>query len=161
MTQIYTRQAQSFLIPNSGLYRRPPPHLVMPYMVRMSGAIRSTDMANRTAAVKMVQANMMTAWAVIHRAMRPYFFKDIQPVIEGWPQAGIHLPDMADNEHVHQAMHFCLDVIVDLDRLTMLLQAEAGDEESATIFECWNAVNRATSRVRGLEGRIKSGKGFS
>ena len=66
MTQIYTRQAKSFLVPDDGLYKRPPPHQLIPYMVKMSGAIRSTSMDHRKGAIKMVQENMMLALSLIH-----------------------------------------------------------------------------------------------
>lgn len=162
MTLIHSRQAQSFLVPDDKLYKRRPPHQIIPYMVRMSGAIRSTSMHNRTGAVKMVQANMLEAWAKIHRAMRPYFFMPIDGVVANYPCTPIALPSLEDMPQIHTAMHFCLDVLVDLDRLTMLVQSDAncveGDE---TIFGCWNAVYRATGRSEGIERRIKSGKGFN
>ncbi|MCF5460863.1 hypothetical protein, partial [Pseudomonas syringae] len=90
MTLIYTRQAQSFLVPDLGLYKRGPAHQLIPYMVRMSGAIRSTSMKNRTAAVKMVQVSMHEAWAKIHRSMRPYFFQDIEPVLDVLEEVRAH-----------------------------------------------------------------------
>lgn len=161
MTHIYTRQAQSFLVPDDGLYKRPPPHQLIPYMVKMSGAIRSTSMQNRTGAIKMVQANMKEAWASIHRAMRPYFFKPIDGVIAEYLGTPMPIPDLSDKQHIHVAMHFCIDVLVDLDRLTILVQSDPDSTDGAeTIFACWNAVYRATGRVDGLEKRIKSGKQF-
>lgn len=161
MAQIYTRQAQSFLAPDVGLYRRPPPHQLIPYMVKMSGAIRSTSMQHRTGAIKMVQANMNEAWAQIHRSMRPYFFTPIDAAIAGYPGTPMELPDLSEKPNIHSAMHFCLDVLIDLDRLTILLQSDPDAEEfEATIFSCWNAVWRATGRVDGLVRRIESGKAF-
>lgn len=161
MTQIYTRQAQSFLVPDEGLYKRPPPHQLIPYMVKMSGAIRSTSMENRKGAITMVQANMMQAWASIHRAMRPYFFKPIDEVVAAYQGKPMPLPDLSDKQHIHAAMHFCIDVLVDLDRLTILLQSDPDAVDGAeTIHACWNAFYRATGRVDGLEKRIKSGKQF-
>ncbi|HBO2935410.1 TPA: hypothetical protein L4R50_000406 [Pseudomonas aeruginosa] len=161
MTLIYTRQAQSFLTPDDGLYKRPPPHQIIPYMVRMSSAIRSTSMANRTGAIKMVQANMNEAWAKIHRALRPYFYNPIGELLAQYPAAPIELPNLDDMPHIHASMHFCLDVLEDLDRLTVLIQADTNATDGAdTIFNCWNAVYRATGRVEGIERRIKSGKGF-
>lgn len=161
MTHIYTRQAQSFLVPDDGLYKRPPPHQLIPYMVKMSGAIRSTSMQHRTGAIKMVQANMMEAWANVHRSLRPYFFKPIEGVLAAYQGNAMELPDLTDKQHIHQAMHFCIDVLVDLDRLTMLVQSDADATDGADIiFACWNAVYRATGRVDGLEKRIKSGKQF-
>lgn len=161
MSLIHSRQAQSFLVPGDALYKRRPPHQIIPYMVRMSSAVRSTSMNNRTGAVKMVQANMLEAWAKIHRAMRPYFFMPIDDVLANYPSSPIELPSLDDMPHIHSSMHFCLDVLVDLDRLTMIVQSDAdavdGDE---TIFGCWNAVYRATGRSEGIERRIKSGKGF-
>lgn len=161
MTQIYTRQAKSFLVPDDGLYKRPPPHQLIPYMVKMSGAIRSTSMDHRKGAIKMVQENMMLAWASIHRAMRPYFFKPIDDVIAAYVGTPMPLPDLKDQQHIHAAMHFCIDVLVDLDRLTILVQSDPDATDGAeTILACWNAVYRATGRVDGLEKRIKSGKQF-
>lgn len=161
MTHIYTRQAQSFLVPDDGLYKRPPPHQLIPYMVKMSGAIRSTSMQHRSGAIKMVQANMMEAWAGIHRAMRPYFFKPIDEVVAAYQGNPMPLPDLADKQHIHEAMHFCIDVLVDLDRLTILAQSDQDATVDAdTIFACWNAVYRATGRVDGLVKRISSGKQF-
>ncbi|HDS1721818.1 TPA: hypothetical protein QEM58_000369 [Pseudomonas putida] len=161
MTQIYTRQAQSFLVPDDGLYKRPPPHQLIPYMVKMSGAIRSTSMDHRKGAIKMVQENMMQAWASIHRAMRPYFFKPIDEVIAAYAGTPMPLPDLDEKQHIHSAMHFCIDVLVDLDRLTILVQSDPDATDGAdTIHACWNAVYRATGRVDGLEKRIKSGKQF-
>ena len=41
------------------------------------------------------------------------------------------------------------------------IQADTDAADGAdTIFNCWNAVYRATGRVEGIERRIKSGKGF-
>lgn len=162
MTQIYSRQAQSFLVPDLGLYKRPPAHQMIPYMVRMSGAIRSTSMNNRSGAIKLVQANMHEAWAKIHRSMRPYFFKPIDELLEAYPGNPIELPDLAEKPNIHEAMHFCFDTLVDLDRLTVLVQSDPSVEDSSdVVFACWNAVYRATSRVEGLENRIKSGKAFN
>jgi hypothetical protein len=162
MTQIYSRQAQSFLVPDTGLYKRTPPHQMIPYMVRMSGTIRSTPMHHRSAAIKLVQANMHEAWAKIHRHLRPYFFQQIDDVLERYPGSSIELPDLADKPNIHEAMHFCFDTLIDLDRLTVLLQSDPSIEDSSdVVFACWNAVCRATSRVEGLENRIKSGKAFN
>lgn len=161
MSHIYTRQAQSFLVPDDGLYKRPPPHQLIPYMVKMSGAIRSTSMAHRAGAIKMVQANMNEAWARIHRAMRPYFFKPIDEVIAAYQGSSMELPDLSEKPNIHTAMHFCIDVLVDLDRLTILVQSDPHAVDGAeTILACWNAVYRATGRVEGLEKRIKGGKQF-
>lgn len=162
MATILSRQAKSFLVPDNGLYKRPPAHQIIPYMVRMSGLIRSTSMSNRTAAINMVQAGMYEAWAKIHRAMRPYFFTPIDSLLAAYPSEAMELPNLSDMPHIHQAMHFCLDVLVDLDRLTVLMQSAPDAQETAdTVFSCWNAVYRATSRVEGLEKRIKSGKAFN
>lgn len=162
MSQIYSRQAQSFFVPDDGLYKRPPPHQLIPYMVRMSGVIRSTSMNNRAGAIKMIQANMNEAWAKIHRAMRPYFFKPIDPVMAAYAGTAMGLPDLADKPNIHPAMHFCLDVLVDLDRLTVLVQSDPDAADgSETVFNCWNAVYRATGRVEGIEKRIRSGKAFN
>jgi hypothetical protein len=161
MTQIYTRQAQSFLAPDEGLYKRPPPHQLIPYMVKMSGAIRSTSMQHRAGAIKQIQVNMNEAWAQIHRAMRPYFFRPFDEVLASYKGSPMELPDLNEKPNIHAAMHFCLDVIVDLDRLTILLQSDPTAEGAAdTIFSCWNAVYRATGRVDGLVRRIESGKAF-
>ncbi len=161
MAQIFTRQAQSFLVPDDGLYKRPPPHQLIPYMVKMSGAIRSTSMQHRTGAVKMVQANMNEAWSQIHRCLRPYFFKPIDDAIAAYPGSPLSLPDLSENPKIHSAMHFCLDVLIDLDRLTILLQSDPEAEDAAdTIYSCWNAVYRATGRIDGLVRRIESGKAF-
>lgn len=161
MSHIYTRQAQSFLVPDDGLYKRPPPHQLIPYMVKMSGAIRSTSMVHRAGAIKMVQANMNEAWAKIHRAMRPYFFKPIDELIAAYQGSPMELPDLSEKPNIHTAMQFCIDVLVDLDRLTILVQSDPNAVDGAeTILACWNAVYRATGRVEGLEKRIKSGKQF-
>ena len=118
-------------------------------------------MANRTGAIKMVQANMNEAWAKIHRALRPYFYKPIDELLAKYPASPIDLPKLDDMPHIHASMHFCLDVLEDLDRLTVLIQADTDAADGAdTIFNCWNAVYRATGRVEGIERRIKSGKGF-
>lgn len=162
MTRIYSRQAQSFLAPDDGLYKRPPPHQLMPYMVKMSGAIRSAPMQHRSGAIKQVQTNMNEAWAQIHRALRPYFFSRFDEVLAQYKGTPMDLPDLTEKPNIHVAMHFCLDVIVDLDRLTILLQSDpqADDTAADTIFSCWNAVSRATGRVDGIVRRIESGKGF-
>ena len=161
MTLIYTREAQSFLAPDDGLYKRPPPHQLIPYMIRMSRAIRSTSMANRTGAIKMVQGSMNEAWAKIHRAMRPYFYRPIDELLAKYPSSPIELPILDDMPHIHAAMHFCFDVLEDLDRLTVLIQADTNATDGAdTIFNGWNAFYRATFRVEGIERRIISGKGF-
>lgn len=78
MTRIYSRRAQSFLVPDDGLYKRPPPHQLIPNMVKISGAIRSAPMLHRSSAIKQVQTNMNEAWAQIHRALRPCFFLAIR-----------------------------------------------------------------------------------
>lgn len=71
-------------------------------------------------------------------------------------------PDLSEKPNIHVAMHFCLDVIVDLDRLTILLQSDPNADDTAadTIFLCWNAVSRATERVDGIVRRNESGKSF-
>lgn len=161
MTQIYTRQAQSFLIPDEGLYKRPPPHQLIPFMVKMSGAIRSAPMQHRAGAIKQVQINMDAAWAQIHRAMRPYFFTDFEKVLAAYTGTPVELPDLSEKPNIHAAMHYCLDVVIDLDRLTILLQSDPNAVDAAdTIFSCWNALYRATGRVDGIVRRVESGKGF-
>lgn len=162
MTLIYTRQAQSFLVPDLSLYKRGPAHQMIPHMVRMSGAIRSTSMKNRTAAVKMVQVSMHEAWAKIHRSMRPYFFQDIQAVLDAYPGTPMELPDLADMPNIHESMHFCFETLIDLDRTVVLLQSDQNVVDSSDlVFNCWSAVFRATSRAEGIEKRIKSGKAFN
>lgn len=165
MPQIYTRQAQAFLVPEDGLYSRKPPHQLMPFMVRMSGAIRSTPMKNRTGAIKMVESHMHEAWAAIHREMRPYFFDDMARITEAYaPYKGraLELPEASFMEKIHPSIHFFLDVLVDLDRLTMLLHSDpTADEVSERVVRCWSALYRATARAEGLENRIKSGKAFN
>jgi hypothetical protein len=162
MIQIYSRQAQSFLVPDAGLYKRTPPHQMIPYMVRMSGAIRGAAFQHRSAAIKLVQANMHEAWALIHRHLRPYFFQPIDAVIDAYQGSPIELPDLVEKPNIHEAMHFCFDTLLDFDRLTILLQTDRNVEDSSdVIFSCWNAISRATSRVEGLERRIISGKAFN
>ncbi|KQW19847.1 MULTISPECIES: hypothetical protein [Pseudomonas] len=161
MTLIYTRQAQSFLIPDEGLYKRPPPHQLIPFMVKMSGAIRSTPMQHRAGAIKQVQINMDAAWAQIHRAMRPYFFTDFEAVLAEYAGTPVELPDLSEKPNIHMAMHYCLEVVVDLDRLTILLQSDPNAVDAAdTIFSCWSGLYRATGRVDGIVRRVESGKGL-
>ncbi|MFL1449095.1 hypothetical protein ACI77O_11940 [Pseudomonas tritici] len=165
MSQIYTRQAQAFLVPEVGLYNRPPPHQLVPFMVRMSGVIRSTSAANKTAAIRMVEGHVFEAWGKIHREMRDYFFTDIEAVTRAYsPYQGraIDLPVLADLDKIHQSLHFCFDVLVDLDRMTMLLHSDSDAVEvSDRVLRCWNALYRVTARSEGLENRIKSGKSFN
>jgi hypothetical protein len=161
MTLIYTRQAKSFLSPDDGLYKRPPVSQLIPYMVRMSGAIRSAPIAHRSAAVNMASAGMLEALAKVHRGLRPYFFRPIDDVIAGYGATPIELPDLAELPQIHNAMHFCFEALVDFDRLVMLLQSEpeqevVGDE----VFALWSAMSRVANRSQGIEGRIKSGKAF-
>lgn len=160
MKQIYTRQAKSFLVPDDRLYNRPPAHLMIAFMVRASGAIRSTSMENRSAAIGMVCQGINEAWAKIHRAMRPYFFTNIEHLFD--EREGLALPDLQDMPHIHPSMHFCFDVLEDLDRVTALLQNDPHAEDvSDAVFSCWMGVYRATSRLKGIENRIRSGKAFN
>lgn len=71
------------------------------------------------------------------------------------------LSDLTEKPHIHVAMYFCLDAIVDLDRLTILLQSDTNaDDMAPDTTRCWNAVSRATERVDGIVRRNESGKGF-
>lgn len=160
MTLIHTRQAQSFLEPDATLYNRPPAHQLVAFMVRASGAVRSTSMDNRTSAIMMLSQGINEAWAKIHRAMRPYFFTNIDHLFDGY--AGMPLPDLQDMPHIHHSMHFCFDVLVDLDRATALLQNDPSVEDvSQEVFNIWMAVYRATSRIQRVENRILTGKAFN
>lgn len=165
MRHIYTRQAQAFLVPEVGLYNRQPPHQLVPFMARMSGAIRTVSMANRTGAIRMVESHVFEAWAKIHRDMRPYFFTDIAKTIESYApykNRTVALPSAGDLEKIHPSLLFCLDVLVDFDRLTMLLHSDPNEPEvSEKVLRCWNALYRTTGRAEGLENRIKSGKAFN
>lgn len=160
MTVIYTRQAKSFLEADEGLYKRPAAHMMIAYMVRTSSLIRETSMANRSAAIGLITQGIYGAWAEIHRTMRPYFFTDIDKLFAG--KSGITLPELSEMPHIHQSMYFCFDLLEDLDRVTALLQNDPNAENvSDLVFNCWMAVYRATSRLKGIENRIKSGKAFN
>ncbi len=165
MRQIYTRQAKSFLAVDVGLYKRSPPAQMIPYMVRASGVIRSTSMQNRGPAINLVCESMRDAWANIHRAMRPYFFTDIGSLFESYVTQGegpIDLPNLEEMGHIHPSMHYCFDVLEDLDRVTAFLQNDPNAVDvSETVFNCWIGIARATSRLDGIERRIKSGKAFN
>lgn len=74
----------------------------------------------------------------------------------------LDLPDQTFMEKIHPSIHFFLDVLVDLDRLTMLLHSDpSADDVSDKVIRSWNALYRATARAEGLENRIKSGKAFN
>lgn len=165
MKKIYTRQAKSFLAPDIGLYKRPPASQLIPYMVRASGTIRSTSMENRGPAINLISEGMNNAWAKIHRSMRPYFFTDIDDLFKGYSTGSdepLLLPELEEMPHIHPSMHFCFDVLQDLDRATALLQQDPDAEDvSDTVFACWMGVYRATSRLEGIDRRIRSGKAFN
>tara|TARA_R110002124_G_scaffold128157_23_gene288775 strand:+ start:4582 stop:4959 length:378 start_codon:yes stop_codon:yes gene_type:complete len=122
-------------------------------------------MTNRGPAINLISESMNNACAKIHRTMRPYFFTDIDNLFSGYSsdsEQPIELPDLDDMPHIHQSMHFCFDVLEDLDRATALLQKDPDAVDvSDAVFACWMGVYRATSRLEGVERRIKSGKAFN
>jgi len=163
MRTIHTPQAKAFLDTEIRLYKRQPASQMIPYMVRASETIRSTSMANRAAAIKLIAEPMYLAWGAIHREMRPYFFSDIDGLFAPYKEQPFELPSLEEMPHIHAGMHYCFDVLVDLDRVTALLQNDpsVGDELTNKVFDCWNGVYRATSRLDGIAKRIRNGKAFN
>lgn len=156
MKIIYTPEAQSFFSPDVCPYGNPAPQLV-PFMVRMSQAIRLYQPDQRRGVIVQVSEPLYEAWSVIHRLMRPYFFRPFELVDD---REGMEIPVSEINIHVHSSMLFCLDMVEDLDRLAALLRHYEADEASDKIYECWRALQRVMDRSGRLEHRLRSQQGI-
>lgn len=156
MRLIYTRQAKSFLVTDEGLYGRPAAPMMIEYMVKASDLILFVPEAKRKGAIRTITQIMHEAW------------KKVQLQLDRCPAAGdsvdmgsregLPLPDLSARPEIHTSMHFCFDVLEDLDRLTAYIQSDPYAEHlSNLVFNCWMAVYRAADRFELIDKRIRSG----